>query len=117
MRKLLFLFFLFAFVKAEAQNKLVSGTVKDQEGPITGVTVTVDGTSAATQTDKEGKFKLSANPNSTLVVTFVGYTTKKVPVTGATDYDIILMHEDVKLQEVVVTALGISREKKSLGYA
>lgn len=117
MQKLLLIFLFFAFAQVKAQDKIITGTVRDQNGPIPGVSIKVEGTSIGTQTDMNGKFRLQAPPKAVLVLSFIGYATKTVPVTDQTDYAIVLENEENKLNEVVVTALGISRQKKSLGYA
>ncbi|HMF69914.1 MAG TPA: TonB-dependent receptor plug domain-containing protein, partial [Flavitalea sp.] len=117
MKRILLLFFLFAFSQAKAQNKIITGTVKGADGPISGVSVSVEGTGAGTQTDSNGNFRISAAPNAVLLLSYIGYESKKVKVTNLNEYTITLDNEDKKMQEVVVTALGISREKKSLGYA
>lgn len=118
MKRALLLFFLFAYGQARSQNKIIAGTVRDEIGPVSGVTITIEGSPAlATQTDKNGNFKIQAAPNSILLLSSIGYATQKVPVTSKLQYAILLGRDEKKLQEVVVTALGISREKKSLGYA
>ncbi|MDT7828319.1 SusC/RagA family TonB-linked outer membrane protein [Pricia sp. S334] len=97
----------------------VSGTVLDQAGqPLPGANVLEKGTSNGVQTDFDGNFSLMiANQNATLVFSYIGFTTKEIPVAGQTDLKIILKESATGLSEVVVTALGIKREKKSLGYA
>ena len=117
MNRILLLFFLFAFSQANAQNKVITGTVKGPDGPIPGVSVSVEGTGAGTQTDSNGNFRISTTPNAVLLLSYIGYESKKVKVTNLNEYTIVLDNDDKKMQEVVVTALGISREKKSLGYA
>jgi len=117
MKKILLFLLFFAFAKAEAQTKLITGTVKDTGGAIPGVSIVVEGTGTATQTDKDGKFRVQAAPGTTLIVTSIGYSTVRMPVTTGSVYNITLVNEENKLNEVVVTALGISRQKKSLGYA
>ena len=100
-----------------AQEQPVSGVVSDQSGvPIPGVNVLVKGTSSNTQTDLDGKFKISASKSQTLVFSFLGMKTKEV-LASTSILKITLTDDSVELQSVVVTALGITREKKSLGYA
>lgn len=100
-----------------AQEQPVSGVVSDQAGmPIPGVNVLVKGTSSSTQTDLDGKFKISASKSQTLVFSFLGMKTKEV-LASTSSLKVTLSDESLELQSVVVTALGISREKKSLGYA
>ncbi|MBX3256386.1 MAG: SusC/RagA family TonB-linked outer membrane protein [Chitinophagaceae bacterium] len=97
---------------------VVKGTVRDENGIMVGVTVTEKGTVNATTTDKQGGFSLSVkNANSVLLFTSVGYKTLEVAVKGQKDITVTLEKDAQELSGVVVTALGITREKKSLGYS
>lgn len=99
-----------------AQDIAVTGTVTDQSGlPIPGVNVLVKGTSNGTQTDFDGKFKLSAKEGQKLVFSFLGMKTQEV--SASSSMKVKMTDGSVELEGVVVTALGIKREKKSLGYA
>lgn len=101
-----------------AQEKTVTGTVTDQSDlPLPGVNILVQGTTNGTQTDFDGNYSLDAEEGQVLVFTYIGQ--KEVSQTvGASNTIDVQMEEDAQaLDEVVVTALGISREKKSLGYA
>lgn len=85
-----------------------------------GVSVLVKGTTAGTTTDAEGKFSITAPSgvdDAVLVFSFIGMTTQEVSVAGRTTVDVSLADDVTQLGEVVVTALGISREKRALGYA
>lgn len=110
--------FLFVFETALAQEKNVSGTVTDQNGlPLPGVSILVVGTSVGTQTDFDGNYSIMASTGSTLRFSYIGQKTVERKV-GASSVISVSMEEDAQaLEEVVVTALGIAREKKSLGYA
>lgn len=100
-----------------AQERAVSGTVVDDSGlPIPGVNVIVKGTTTSTQTDFDGKYQIQAAPQQVLVFSFVGMGTKEVTAATAT-VNVTLEMEATELEGVVVTALGISRDKKSLGYS
>lgn len=100
-----------------AQERVVSGTVTDESGlPLPGVSVLLKGTKTATQTDFDGKYSIKAAPSQTLVFSYIGMTTKEV-IAGSTNVNIKLTGTAQQLEGVVVTALGLSREKKSLGYA
>ncbi|MDE7443530.1 MAG: TonB-dependent receptor plug domain-containing protein, partial [Muribaculaceae bacterium] len=106
-------------VAAMAQNT-VSGTVFEDDGttPLTGATVQVKGTTNAVSTDIDGKYHLTnVNKNATLVFTFIGFTPQEIKVDGRTEINVTMTTNAVKLDDVVVTALGITREQKSLGYA
>jgi TonB-linked SusC/RagA family outer membrane protein len=103
-----------------AQTREISGVVTSGEdgSSIPGASVVVKGTTLGTVTDMEGKFVLKIPASAkALLVTFVGMNSAEVPITGSGNYAIKLKSENIAVNEVVVTALGISREKKSLGYA
>lgn len=97
------------------QNRQVSGNVKDAMGAIIGASIVEKGTTNGTITDMDGNFVLNVQPGATLVVSYVGYKTKEVKV-GTSPLDITLEEDSKVLSEVVVTALGIKRERKALGY-
>ena len=98
-------------------QKTVSGTVTDTSGvPLPGATVVVQGTNNGVTTNFDGDYSISASEGDVLVVSFVGFESASATVGAASTYDFSLS-EGNALEEVVVTALGISREKKSLGYS
>lgn len=100
-----------------AQERIVTGVVTDNSGmPIPGVNVLVKGTKMGTQTDFDGKFSISASPTQTLVFNFVGMKSQEIVASSAT-INVKMKDDAVELEGVVVTALGIKREKKALGYA
>ncbi|WP_407404373.1 SusC/RagA family TonB-linked outer membrane protein [Sodaliphilus sp.] len=102
---------------AVAQNNKVSGVVKDANGePLIGATVMVKGTSRGTATDVDGRYSINAPAGSTLVISYIGSKPMEVKVTGAT-MDVTLSDGSNVLDDVVVTALGIKKDRKSLGYA
>src|SRR5699024_6795557 len=97
----------------------VTGRVIDANGePLIGVNILVKGTNKGTTTDFEGRFSLNdIHDQAILIMSYIGYKSQEVSVNGKTDL-IILMQEDAQtLDEVVVTALGIEKEKKKVGYA
>lgn len=104
---------------ASAQSVSVAGTVTEKNGqPLPGVSVSVKGTAKGTQTAADGKFSLQVQQGDLLSIAFIGYSTQEVRITGPrTGLNIVLAEAQNALNEVVVTALNISREKKSLGYA
>ena len=109
----------FAF-SISAQNVTVNGTVTDDTGlEVIGATVIVAGdASRGTVTDFDGKYTLSNVPsNGSLQISYVGMVTQTIPVNGRTTIDVVLTADSELLDEVVVTALGIKRDKKALGYA
>ena len=99
------------------QAQTISGTVTDDNGvPLPGATVLVEGTSIGVSTDFDGNYSINANSGDTLVFSFVGYASQSV-VVGSSATVNIQLSPDNALDEVIVTSLGISRAKKSLGYA
>ncbi|MDR0893105.1 MAG: SusC/RagA family TonB-linked outer membrane protein [Mediterranea sp.] len=94
-----------------------TGVVTDNLGTVVGATVKVKGTSVGTLTDTEGRFTIEAAMGDVLIISYVGYKPMEVKLTGKTHFDIHLDEDAQALDEVVVTALGISREKKALSYA
>lgn len=104
---------------ASAQQRTVTGTVKDEKGePVPFASFVVKGTKTGGQTAPNGSFRVVVpGNNAVLVFSFVGYKTKEVPVGSANSFNVTLESDNNALSEVVVTALGIKRERKSLGYA
>ena len=100
----------------QANDKQVSGQVLDENGdPIIGATVKVKGTNVATVTDLDGNFTFKVPAGSTLVVSYLGYSPKEVAASG-NGIKVQLAQDSKTLNEVVVTALGIKKEAKSLSY-
>src|SRR5690606_19392126 len=101
-----------------AQDKVVSGTVSDESGlPLPGVNIIVKGTTTGTQTDFDGKYSITANTGDILSITYVGLKSQEITVGSSNVINITMKEDAAMLDEVVVTALGIKREKKALGYA
>jgi TonB-dependent SusC/RagA subfamily outer membrane receptor len=103
-----------------AQAQTISGTVtgSETEEPVPGVSVFVKGTTIGTVTNVDGAYSLNVPDGSeTLVFSFIGMQTQEITIAGQTTIDVSMVDEAIAMDEVVVTALGISREKKSLGYA
>ena len=100
------------------QNGKVTGTVEDDFGPVTGASVVVKGTTNGTITDMDGNFTLEGVKNGDVIqISFIGYSTMEITYTGQPVGVIKLSEDTQKLDEVVVTALGMKRSEKSLGYA
>ena len=104
--------------QAVAQNRTITGTITSAEDgeALIGVNVLVKGTSTGTITDFDGKYSIEVPEKSTLNFSYVGYATQEVEVGMQSVIDVVLAKGEL-LDEIVVTALGISREKKALGYA
>ncbi len=97
-----------------AQN-IVTGTVEDADGPLIGASVLVKGTTRGTITDFDGNYSIEAEPGEVLEFSYMGYSAQSFTVEG--NLINVTMHEDTEvLSEVVVTAMGIKRDKKALGY-
>ena len=102
---------------ALAQGQSVSGTVTDAKGePVAGVSVVVDGTTLGVVTGADGVFTIAARPGQTLSFYLFGMKSIKAPVTGS-QMNITMEEDAMMLDEVVVTAMGITRSEKTLGYA
>ncbi|WP_027126025.1 SusC/RagA family TonB-linked outer membrane protein [Gelidibacter mesophilus] len=101
-----------------AQEKSISGTVSDVSGlPLPGVNIIVKGTTNGTQTDFDGNYTITAQTGNVLTFTYVGLKNQEVTVGASNTINVTMQEDAAVLDEVVVTALGIKREKKSLGYA
>lgn len=100
-----------------AQDKVISGTVTDESGlPLPGATVIIKGTSKGTSTDFDGKYSIGAPQGAILEFSYVGYNNKDVTVGASNVIDVSLEPGNV-LEEVVVAAFGLTREKRSMGTA
>lgn len=106
-----------AETEPEETQQAISGTVVDSLGkPLPGVSVNVKGTSIGTSTDLEGKFQLEGvEPDATLVVSFLGYTTREIPVEGKTTFNITLAGDVAALDEVVVVGYGTQKRSDLTG--
>ena len=118
LRSLAVAFCLLQIVFANAQStKTVGGSVCDRNGAaIIGAVVMIEGTQTGTSTDADGRFTIEAAPSDRLVVSCLGYTSTTVVAGDRTELTITLEEDSMLLNEVVVTALGLSRESKSLSY-
>lgn len=100
-----------------AQEKTVSGTVSDTSGSLPGVSVSIKGTAKGTETDFDGKYSIKAKTGDVLRFSYVGYKTIEKKVDASNTINVTLAEDASVLDEIVVTALGIKRDKKSLGFA
>src|SRR5690554_5420226 len=121
LRVMLMLIPLFAFlsISSLAQTQTVSGKVvsADDGAGLPGVNVVLQGTTIGTVTDIDGNYSLEAPGSGTLVFSFIGFETQEVPILNRSVVDVRLASDVQQLSEVVVTALGIVREERSLGYS
>ena len=106
-------------INAFSQDRQISGKVTSSEdgSPLPGVNIAVRGTNRGTTTGADGNYRINVDGQSTLVFSFVGFQAQTISVVDRTTINVVLATEIGSLEEVVVTALGITREKKSLGYA
>lgn len=118
-KSIAFILLLFITQQLFAQNTTITGTVKSADGEtLPGVSILIKETKQTTITDGKGAFSINAPDKRTLVFSYIGFKTQEIQINkNAGPISIILQSSDNALDEVVVTALGISRQKKSLGYA
>ena len=110
--------FVLLAVTLSAQNRVVSGTVIDQYGdPVPGAAVIVDGTRVGTATDLQGKYTLNVRGGDALRFSFFGMRDVLVTIGDKTVIDVTMEDDTIGLDEVVVTATGMTRQEKTLGYA
>jgi hypothetical protein len=113
------LFLLFASLPASAQDRTVTGKVTDENDQgLPGVSVTVKGTTRGTNANSEGNFTLPGVKDSDILVfSSIGYLKQELSVGNRSTMDVKMAPDAANLQEVVVTALGISKESRKIGYA
>ena len=101
------------------QKKKITGQVLDEQGePLIGASIAIKGTDERAVTDLDGKYTIQTGEQApVIVVSYMGYQTKEVPSQGRTIVNVRMEENEEQLSEVIVTALGIKREKKMLGYA
>jgi TonB-linked SusC/RagA family outer membrane protein len=105
-------------LSGHAQNRQVTGTVTDETGsPVPGATVMLQGSQSGAITRENGGYSIQAPANGTLVFSFIGYENAIVPVEGRTIVDVVLRTSSLAIDNVVVTAMGVSRAEKTLGYS
>ncbi|MBE7644455.1 alpha-2-macroglobulin [Tenacibaculum finnmarkense genomovar ulcerans] len=105
--------------KIETSGKysgVISGTISDESGPLPGASIIVKGSTEGTETDFDGNFTIKAKKGSVIIISFVGMKTVEKTIGDFSKINITMVSDNNSLDEVVVTALGIKRESKSLGY-
>jgi ferric enterobactin receptor len=101
-----------------SQQRNISGTVRaENQAPLEGVTISVKNTNRVTQTDANGQFSIQATTGETLVITYVGYILQELKVNNSSDLAVTMRPSGNNMNEVVVTALGIPKQRKALGYS
>lgn len=118
-KMLLFLVLVLGAYPLLAQSKTLSGTVTDATdgSPLPGVNVLVQGTTNGTQTDFDGNYTINAEEGGVLVFSYLGMSTQSITIGSSNTIDVSMVEDASQLDEVVVTALGVKRQKKSLTYA
>lgn len=113
------LFTLFVLHQAWAQTRTINGTVRSatDKATLPGVNVIIKGTTNGTTTNMDGQYNITVPDNATLVFSFIGFAPQEIAVGNRTVIDLQMEEDITKLTEVVVTAVGIEREKRALGYA
>lgn len=105
-------------VVSQLQEVLVQGRVVDKDGhPLAGATVRKKGTGIGNATDINGRFEMQVPEGTVLVISYTGYLSEEIPIEKSIEIEITLLQDEQMLNEVVVTALGIAREKRTLGYS
>lgn len=99
------------------QSHNVTGIVQDDQGPVIGASISIKNSKIGTVTDIDGKYSLDVPEGAILIVRYIGYVTQEVKYTGQATLDITLKENSQTLNEVVVTAMGIKKEKRALSYA
>ncbi|QLG46079.1 SusC/RagA family TonB-linked outer membrane protein [Costertonia aggregata] len=115
---ILTLFMAFVVHLTFAQDKTISGTVTDQDGiPLPGVNIVIEGTTNGTQTDFDGNYTIQGSPGQTLLFTYIGQKETRRTIGAESTINVQMTEDAQALEEVIVTAQGIKREKQALGYA
>lgn len=120
MRKFTLLFYLCLLISyAATAQRSVSGRIisGEDQSPLPGVNILVKGTTNGTISDAEGRFSVTVSENDILVFSFVGYISQELPVGSRSDFAVTLESDAQQLSEVVVTALGIAKDKAKIGYS
>lgn len=109
--------FVFLLQICIAQERTITGIVSDENGvPLPGASVVEKNTTNGVSTDFDGKYSITVSEGAVLVFSYVGYAEKEVAL-GAGDQINVSLDPDNALEEVIITAQGIRKEKKALGYA
>ena len=103
-----------AFAQTTISGKIISS---EDQGPLPGVNILIKGTTNGAISDANGKYRIDANSTDVLVFSFVGFKTQEIAVEGRTVIDVTILPDALQLAEVVVTALGIEKDKSKIGYA
>jgi len=118
LKGILTLFLAFVVHISFAQDKAITGVVTDQDDlPLPGVNIVVEGTTNGTQTDFDGNYSISGSEGQTLLFSYIGQKEIRQTIGSANTINVQMQEDAQALEEVVVTAYGIKKEKRSVGYA
>ena len=119
--KLFILFLVIQFITLQqtfSQEGVISGKVMDESGmPVLGVTVLIEGTKTGTQTDFDGNYSIKASIGKVLIFSYLGMKSEKKLIQNSSLINVTMQEDEESLDEIVVTAMGIERAEKTLGYA
>ncbi len=104
-------------VSVTQQQKKLTGRVTDSLGPVVGASVAIKGTTSGTITDMDGNFTLDVQVGDEISISYIGYATQTIKYTGQENVTVLLKEDSQQIDEVVVTAMGIKKEKRALSYA
>ena len=106
-------------ISLSAQEITIKGTItsSDDGTGLPGASVQIKGTKMGVVAASDGRYEITADNNAILIFSFIGYESQEVPVENRTPIDVILKLASLRFKEIVVTALGIQKEKKALGYS
>lgn len=116
MKCILLMFTCFVSINVFAQST-VTGIVSDNSGPLPSVTVQVKGTNRTVQTNAEGKYTIQAGPTETLTFAMLGFSKREIVVANQSQINVTLAEDAGELEAVVVTAMGIEKQERSIGYS
>ena len=102
-------------VEAVQQAKKITGIVRDAMGPVIGANVLIKGTTKGVITDIDGNFSIDVEPGVTLVISFIGYSSKEIVVGAENHYEVSLSEDTEMLEEVVVVGYGVQKKKLVTG--
>ena len=103
-------------VSVTQQQKKLTGRVTDSLGPVVGASVAIKGTTSGTITDMDGNFTLDVQVGDEISISYIGYATQTIKYTGQENVTVLLKEDSQQIDEVVVTAMGIKKEKRALSY-
>lgn len=119
LRLLLAVFMLFHSILLQAQDRTISGIIRDDDAgtPLSGVSVNIKGTSRGVQTNAQGEFSIQAKKGDILVVSYVGFSVREVRIGDDNAINVRLKSSEKQMDEVIVTAMDIKRNSRELGYS